>query len=82
MSDSDPVHPRGAWLIGHALVGVGWLIIALAFGIVVLEIALHAVRATGIVAAIILAFAGGTALAVGHGIQRSRLPEPEPTNDG
>ncbi|MFL6090347.1 MAG: hypothetical protein ACJ71Z_09430 [Aeromicrobium sp.] len=72
MSDNGPPRPRGAWVGGHIVVGLGWLICALAVGLVILEIALDTLSVAGVVLAVFVVAVGGTGIAVGRGMERAR----------
>lgn len=72
MSDSDPIRPRGASVSGLALVVLGWLLIALGLGLVVLQVVMGSVTAAGIVLALFVSAAGIAPIAIGRGIAQSR----------
>jgi hypothetical protein len=72
MSGSDPVPPRGAAIGGRVVEIVGWVIVALAAGLVVLQVVQASVSIPGIVLALFVAVAGGATVGIGRAIERSR----------
>ena len=72
MSESDPAPPRGAAIGGRVVEIVGWVIVAVAAGTVVLQVTKGSVSIAGIVLALFVAVAGGATVAIGRAVERSR----------
>ncbi|HUQ00661.1 MAG TPA: hypothetical protein VM093_09400 [Aeromicrobium sp.] len=72
MSDNDPVRPRGASAGGLALVVLGWLLVALGVGLVVLQVVMGTLTAGGVVLSLFVMAAGAAPIAVGRGVAQSR----------
>lgn len=72
MSDKAPPPPQGARGIGRAIGVLGWLLFAVAVGIIVLMAVLGSIRAGGVVLAILVAGSGLVALMLGSNIAHSR----------
>jgi hypothetical protein len=72
MSGSDPVPPRGAAIGGRVVEIVGWVIVALAAGTVVLQVTKGSVSIAGIVLALFVAITGAAAVAIGRAVEQSR----------
>ena len=82
MSDNNPPPPpQGARGIGRAIAALGWLLFAVAIGLVVLMAVLGSVRPGGVVLAILVACSGLVALMLGNGIAHSRS-SPRPSDRG
>jgi hypothetical protein len=73
MSDNPPPPPQGARGIGRAIALLGWLLFAVAIGIIVLMAVLGSIRAGGVVLAILVAGSGLVALMLGSNIAHSRV---------
>ena len=72
MAESDPAPPRGAAIGGRVVEIIGWVIVALAVGLVVLQVVQGSVSIAGIVLALFVAVAGGATVGIGRAIERSR----------
>ena len=72
MAESDPAPPRGAAIGGRVVEVIGWLIVALAAGLIVLQAVQRSVSIPGIVLALFVAVAGGATVGMGRAIERSR----------
>jgi hypothetical protein len=72
MSGSDPTPPRGAAIGGWAVEILGWVIIAVAAGTVVLQVTKGSLSIAGVVLALFVAAAGGATVAIGRAVERSR----------
>lgn len=72
MTESDPTPPRGAAIGGRVVEVIGWVIVALAAGLVVLQLVRGWVSIAGIVLALFVAVAGGATIGMGRAIERSR----------
>jgi len=72
MAELDPAPPRGAAIGGRIVEIIGWVIVALAAGLVVLQVVQGSVSIAGIVLALFVAVAGGATVAMGRAIERSR----------
>ena len=81
MSDNEPVPPKGAHLIGRAIVMLGWLLFAAAAGLIAVMIYWGSLNGGGIILAVLIAICGGAALALGHNVENSRVGKP-PTYRG
>jgi hypothetical protein len=69
---ADPIPPRGAAIGGRFVEVIGWIIVALAVGLIVLQIVQSSVSIAGVVLALFVAVAGGAAVGMGRTIERSR----------
>lgn len=67
-----PAAPRGATIGGRVVEIMGWVIVALALGLIVFQIVQKSVSIAGIVLALFVAAAGGAAVSTGRAIERSR----------
>lgn len=72
MAESDPVPPRGAAIAGRVVEIIGWVLVAVAVGLIVLQVVEASVSIPGIVLALFVAVAGGATVATGRSIERSR----------
>jgi hypothetical protein len=72
MSGSDPAPPRGAAIGGRIVEIVGWLIIAVAAGTIVLQVTKGSLSIAGVVLALFVAVAGGATVGIGRAVERSR----------
>ena len=72
MTEPDPVPPRGAAIGGRVVEIIGWMIVALAAGLVVFQVVQGSLSIAGIVLALFLAVAGGATVGMGRAIERSR----------
>jgi hypothetical protein len=72
MAESDPTPPRGAAIGGRVVEVLGWLIVAFAAGLIVLQLVQGSVSIAGIVLALFVAVAGVATVGMGRSIARSR----------
>ena len=72
MAESDPAPPRGAAIAGRVVEITGWLIVAFAAGLIVLQVIEGSLSISGIVLVLFVAVAGGATVGVGRAIERSR----------
>jgi len=72
MAQPDPTPPRAAAIGGRVLEMFGWVIVALAAGLIVLQVIQASVSIAGIVLALFVAVAGGATVSVGRAVERSR----------
>ena len=72
MAESGPAPPRGAAAAGRIVEVLGWVIVALAVGLVVVQVVGASVSIPGIVLAVFVAVAGGATVGTGRAIERSR----------
>ena len=72
MAEPDPAPPRGAAIGGRVVEVIGGMIVALAAGLVVLQVVQGSVSIAGIVLALFVAVAGGATVGMGRAIERSR----------
>ena len=72
VDDHVPVRPRAATVGGRLVEVIGWLIVALAAGLVILQIVQGTVAIAGVVLALFVAVAGGATVGIGRSITRSR----------
>jgi len=72
MAESDPAPTRTATLGGRFVEVIGWIIVVLAAGLIVVQIVQRSVSIAGIVLALFVAVAGGATVGVGRTIERSR----------
>jgi hypothetical protein len=72
MPESQPARPRAAALGGRFVELIGWVIVLLAAGLVVLQIVERSVSIAGLVLALFVAVAGGATVGTGRTIERSR----------
>jgi hypothetical protein len=70
--DRDPVPPRTSTVGGRFVEVIGWLIVALAVGLVILQIVQGTLSIAGVVLALFLAVAGVATVGTGRSITRSR----------
>ena len=72
LSGSDPAPPRGDVIGGRIVEIVGWVIIAVAAGTVVLQVTKGSLSIAGVVLALFVAVAGGATVGIGRAVERSR----------
>jgi hypothetical protein len=72
MAEFDPAPPRGAAMGGRVVEVIGWVIVALAAGLIVLQVVQASVSIGGVVLALFVAVAGGATVGMGRAIVRSR----------
>ena len=72
MPELGPASPRGAAIGGRVVEIIGWVIVALAAGLVVFQVVQGSVSIAGIVLALFVAVAGGATVGMGRAIERSR----------
>jgi hypothetical protein len=72
MAESDPTPTRTAAIGGRVVEIIGWIIVALAAGLIVVQVVFGSVSIAGIVLALFVAVAGGATVGVGRAIERSR----------
>jgi hypothetical protein len=72
MSGSDPAPPRGAAIGGRVVEILGWVIIVVAAGTVVLQVTKGSLSIAGVVLALFVAVAGGATVGIGRAVERSR----------
>jgi hypothetical protein len=70
--DTRPSAPRSAAVGGRVIEILGWGIVALAVGLIVLQVVQGSVSIAGIVLALFVAVAGGATVGTGRTIERSR----------
>lgn len=69
---ADPAPPRGAALGGRLIEIIGWLIVALAAGMIVLQVVWGSASIAGVVLALLVAVTGGATVGIGRAVERSR----------
>ena len=72
--DVEPAPLRAAAVGGRIIEIIGWLVVALAAGMIVLQAATGSVSVAGVVLALFVAIAGGAAVGIGRAVERSRGP--------
>jgi len=72
MAESDPTPPRGAAIAGRGVEIIGWVLVAVAVGLIVLQVVEASASIPGVVLALLVAVAGGATVATGRTIERSR----------
>ena len=70
--DFRPSAPRSAAIGGRLIEIIGWVIVALAAGLIALQIVQGSVSIAGVVLALFVAVAGGATVGTGRTIERSR----------
>jgi hypothetical protein len=69
---ADPAPPRAAAIGGRVVEIIGWVIVALATGLIVLQVVETSLSISGVVLALFVAVAGGATVGIGRAIERSR----------